>query len=255
MSKITFEQPNYVLQDVKFNVDDLFGEHIKEPFPNQSFFWLLCGRPGSGKTSLMINALSMKGRNRVYRNIFDKILLVMPSNSRKSLKSNPLDDLPDDQMFENMSDDVIDKVKEIRESFDELDKKKKRSRRQLLILDDITAYLKDNPKGLIELATNRRHLKLSIILLVQFVRAVPRPVRFQITNITFFKPSNEIDIKIIQEEFINLKKDVFDDLKRVVFQSQHDFLMIDKNNEVYYKNLQKINFSHHILNDDKSQEG
>jgi hypothetical protein len=200
----------------------------------------------------MINALSMKGRNRVYRNIFDKILLVMPSNSRKSLKSNPLDDLPDDQMFENMSDDVIDKVKEIRESFDELDKKKKRSRRQLLILDDITAYLKDNPKGLIELATNRRHLKLSIILLVQFVRAVPRPVRFQITNITFFKPSNEIDIKIIQEEFINLKKDVFDDLKRVVFQSQHDFLMIDKNNEVYYKNLQKINFSH-ILNANKEE--
>ena len=66
---------------------------------------------------------------------------------------------------------------------------------------------------------------------------------------TFFKPSNEIDVKIIQEEFVNLKNYVFDDLKRLVFQNSHDFLMIDKNNETYYKNLQKINFnSNHIVN-------
>ena len=254
MSHISFDEAHYKLQPVKFNVDDKFGDHIKAPFPDQSFFWLIVGKAGSGKTSLLINSLTMKKENRVYRKVFDKIILVMPSNSRKSLKNNPLDDLPEDQTFESMGDDVINKVKEIRESFDELDKKKKRARHQLLILDDVTAYLKDNPKGLIELATNRRHLKLSIILLVQFVRAVPRPVRFQITHVTFFKPSNEIDIKILQEEFINLKKDVFDDLKRVVFESPHDFLMIDKNNEIYYKNLQKINFSHSILNDRKDKE-
>ena len=254
MSIISFEKPNYNLEPIKFNVDDKFGTHIKAPFPDQSFFWVICGKPGSGKTSLLINALSMKGNNRVYRKVFDKILLVMPSNSRKSLRHNPLDDLPADQTFESMGDDVIDKVKEIREEFDELDKKKKRARHQLLILDDVTAYLKDNPKPLIELATNRRHLKLSIILLVQFIRAIPRAVRFQITHVTFFKPSNELDIKILQEEFINLKKDVFDDLKRVVFESPHDFLMIDKNNEIYYKNLQKINFSHSILNDRKDKE-
>ena len=59
------------------------------------------------------------------------------------------------------------KVKAIREEFDELDIKKKRPRNQLLILDDITASLKNNDvmKMLIELSTNRRHLKLSIILL------------------------------------------------------------------------------------------
>lgn len=249
----SLEEPNYKLEPVKFNVDDILGDHIKEPFPNQSFFWLIVGKAGSGKTSLLINALSMKKENRVYRRVYDRIVLVMPSNSRKSLKNNPLDDLPEDQVFENMGDDVIDKIKEIRAEFDELDKKKKRSRRQLLILDDITAYLKqkDNVKSLIELATNRRHLKLSIILLVQFIRAVPRPVRFQVTNVTFFKPSNEIDVKIIQEEFVNLKKDVFDNLKRLVFQNAHDFLMVDKNNEVYYKNLQKINFSNDILNAEK----
>jgi len=242
MSRFTLDESNYQLNPVKFLVDGILGEHIKEPFPNQSFFWLICGKPGSGKTSLLINALQSKKENRIYRKVFDKILLVMPKNSRKALKKNPLDNLPDDQVFEIFDNNVIEKIKDIREEFDDLDKKKKRPRNQLLILDDITATLKNNDiqKALIELATNRRHLKLSIILLVQFIRAVPRPVRFQITQIVFFKPANQLDSKIIQEEYINLPHDQYNDLTRFVWVNSHDFLFIDKQNETYFKNLQKI---------------
>ena len=239
----TLDGAHYNLSPVKFNVDGILGEHIKEPFPNQSFFWVICGRAGSGKTSLLINALSAKNDNRIYRKVFDKITLVMPKNSRRSIKNNPLDDLPPDQQFEKFGTDVMTKIKEIREEFDELDKKKKRPRNQLLILDDVTAYLKDDPSSLIELATNRRHLKLSIILLVQFIRAIPRPVRFQVTTITFFKPSNELDAKIIEEEYVNLPKTVFKDLTRFVWTNAHDYLMLDKQNEKIYKNLQKININ------------
>jgi GTPase SAR1 family protein len=239
----TLDGAHYNLAPVKFNVDGKLGEHIREPFPNQSFFWVICGRAGSGKTSLLINALSAKNDNRIYRKVFDKITLVMPKNSRRSIKNNPMDDLPADQQFEKFGTDVMTKIKEIREEFDELDKKKKRPRNQLLILDDVTAYLKDDPSSLIELATNRRHLKLSIILLVQFIRAIPRPVRFQVTTITFFKPSNELDAKIIEEEYVNMKKDVFKDMTRFVWTNAHDFLMIDKQNETFYKNLQKININ------------
>ena len=71
-------------------------------------------------------------------------------------------------MFEAFGNDVIVKVKEIREEFDELDEKKKRPRNQLLMLDDITAYLKDNNKPLIELATNRRHLNYLLFCLYNF---------------------------------------------------------------------------------------
>ena len=236
------DDPNYNFKKVDFLVDGLLGEHIKAPFPNTSFFWLIVGKAGSGKTSLMLNALKSKKENRVYRKVFDKITLVMPSNSRKSIKNNPLDDLPEEQKFEEMGSHVIEKVKSIREEFDEEDKKKKRPRHQLLILDDVTAYLKDkeNIKSLIELATNRRHLKLSIILLVQFLKAVPRPIRFQITHVSFFKPANNLDTKIIQEEFANLENDKFNELTRFVFNDSHDFLFIDKDNETYYKNLQNI---------------
>ena len=245
MSKFTLEESNYKLNPVKFLVDNILGDHIMEPFPNKSFFWLICGKAGSGKTSLLINALQSKKGNRIYRKVFDKIILVMPKNSRKSLKNNPLDDLPDDQVYESFNSDVINKIKDIREEFDELDKKKKRPRNQLLILDDITAHLKDSNtmKDLVELSTNRRHLKLSIVLLVQFLRSIPRPIRFQVTDVTFFKPSNELDLKIIEEEYINMTKEDFKDLTRFIFINKHDFIFINKDEELYYKNLQRIHFN------------
>jgi hypothetical protein len=58
----------------------------------------------------------------------------------------------------------------------------------------------------------------------------------------FFKPSNYLDSKIIEEEYINLKKDDYDDLMRFVWVNAHDYLLVDKNSESYYKNLNKIVF-------------
>lgn len=283
------EKANYNLGQVKFNADDPLGDHIKEPFPNTSFFWLICGKPGSGKTSLLINSLVSKGDNRIYNKVFDKITLVMPRNSVKSIVNNPFHDLPPDQHFEKFTPAVISQIAKIRDSFDETVKekpidytnvsitsyvnritesqknvkadekkasKKSRNKRQLLILDDVTAYLKDDPSLLIELATNRRHFKLSIVLMVQFLRAVPLPVRLQVTTLTVFKPANEKETEIVKEEYINMKKDLFNELTRYVWESKHDFLMIDKDNGLYYKNLQKINFHDVEYNaqKDKSQK-
>jgi hypothetical protein len=75
---------------------------------------------------------------------------------------------------------------------------------------------------------------------VQYLRAIPKPVRFQITSLVFFKPSNQIDSKILHEEYVNLKYNDYQDLARFVWVNSHDFLMIDKQSEKYYKNLQQI---------------
>jgi GTPase SAR1 family protein len=248
---ISLEKANYNFKPVQFSCDEILGEHIKEPFPNRSFFWAIVGRPGSGKTSLLINCLTEKKHNRVYNKVFDKIIYVCPENSRKSIKNNPFDDLPEDQKFESFNEDVVKKINFIRKEFDEekeegsnkIEKKKKKNKNQLLILDDVTAYLKDDPRLLIELSTNRRHMKLSIVLLVQFLRSIPKSVRFQITDITLFKPSNELDTKVIEEEYINLSRLDFKELKRAVWKDKHDMLMINKDNDTYYRNLQKITFN------------
>ena len=57
---ISLEEANYNFKPVHFTCDETLGDHIKEPFPNRSFFWAIVGRPGSGKTSLLINCLTEK---------------------------------------------------------------------------------------------------------------------------------------------------------------------------------------------------
>jgi len=240
-------EANYTIDKIKFNVDDPFNNIIKEPFPNESFFLTIIGKPKSGKTNLLVNMLSKKD---IYKKVFDKVLLCMPANSMKSMKNNIFENLAPDQIFNKVSPDIQHKIETIRKDYDEQekeDKEKKRKKRMhntLLIFDDVTAQLKnkENIKLLTELTTNRRHLHLSIIILSQYLRAIPRLIRSQNTHIIFFKPSNELDTKTLQEEYMNLKNDLFDDLMRFVFDAQYSFIFVDKEKELYYKKLQRIIF-------------
>ncbi len=179
----------------------------------------------------------------------------MPKNSRLSLKDDIFDELPEDQIFDTINQDILTKIKANKEEFEQ-DKnerlengKKPIQHHQLLVLDDVTAYLKhkQNVNLLIELATNRRHYNLSIILLVQFLRSIPRPIRFFTTSCIFFKATNNLDTKILREEYINLPKDTFDELLNFVFDKDaHDYLIINKDTNTYFKKMQQIIFTHII---------
>ena len=246
------EKPNYKLEKVDFNVDVPFSDKIKPPFENKSFFYIIVGKPGSGKTSVLINMLTNK---KIYKKVFTKILLCMPQNSRLSLKDNIFEDLPEDQIFDALDPTILTKIKLNKDEFEEdklerlEDGKKPITRHQLLILDDVTAHLKnkENINMLIELVTNRRHYNLSIVLLVQFLRSIPRPVRFFTTSCIFFKAANNLDIEILREEYINLSKNVFEELMNFVFDGDsHDYMIINKDTNTYYKKLQKIIFSNVI---------
>jgi energy-coupling factor transporter ATP-binding protein EcfA2 len=229
------EDANYELKQIAFNVDGELSPKVELPFPNKSFFLVIAGRAGSGKTSLLINMLTNKN---IYRKVFDKIVLVQPKTSRSSLVNDIFEKLPEDQVFEKIDYSVVDKIKEIRSEFDK--KSSSRKRNQLLILDDVTSQLKEDPSILIELSTNRRHLRLSIILLVQFTMSIPKSCRLQVSDIVLFKPNNGLEEDIIRSEFANLRSDEFKKLFRFVYRNPYDFLFINKNTETYYKNLQKI---------------
>jgi HrpA-like RNA helicase len=246
------EKSNYKLNKIDFNVDVPFNDRIKPPFENKSFFYIIVGKPGSGKTSVLVNMLT---NSKIYKKVFTKITLCMPKNSRLSLKEDIFEDLPPEQIFNTIDENVLTKIKANKEEFEQ-DKeerlesgKKPIQHHQLLILDDVTAYLKhkQNVNILIELATNRRHYNLSIILLVQFLRSIPRPIRFFTTSCIFFKASNNLDTNILREEYINLQKDTFDELLNFVFDNDaHDYLIINKDTNTYYKKMQKIIFTDNI---------
>ena len=256
------ENANYNFPILNFSCDEIIANHIRDPFPKKSFFMVLCGKPGSGKTSLLLNLMNERNQNRVYYQSFHKVLYCCPENSRKSIKNNPFEDLPENQKFESFSPEILQKIKEIRNEFSQNEKEKKkkklkyRNENQLLIIDDCTAELKDkkNLKSFIEMTTNRRHLRLSIILLVQFLRSIPKPIRFQVTDVILFKTSNRHDSKIIQEEYVNMNNEKFLELTNFCWQNEHDFIFINKNNEHYYKNLQKIIFDNENENQKKNME-
>jgi GTPase SAR1 family protein len=207
------------------------------PFPNKSFFLIVSGRPGSGKTSLLISMLSTKGKNRIYKKVFSKIILVMPKSSINSLSNNIFEDLPTNQQFDNIRPEVFQLIQDNAKEFSE---SKISNQNQLLILDDVASQLRDNEDALKELTQNRRHLKLSIILLTQTMRDIPRPMRLLATDVIAFKANNNIDNEIIREEYLNTNIKKFRSIINFIYRDKHDFMYINKEDELVYKNLNLI---------------
>lgn len=237
--KFKLENSNYgELNNVKMSCDTkLTKREIKEPFLNKSFFYIISAPPGSGKTTLLFQMLSTKGQNKIYYRVFKNILYVCPQNSRGSIENNPLSDL--ETIYDELTEDVKDQIILNKENYDASEK----DYNQLLIIDDCSAFLKnsENIKMLNELSMNRRHLRLSIILLVQYIYNIPKSVRHQASALIIFKPANNDDLEILRKEFIGfLKKNEFFELSKFVFQSKHDHLFVDVGNNALYKNLQKI---------------
>ena len=147
---------------------------------NKSNFSLFLGKPGSGKTSLMISLLNTPA---LFKRCFHRIYVFMPSHSRGSLKENIFEGLPEDQLYDHLTRETIDDV------FENIEDNAEDGKFSLIILDDVQQALKDKfvAKRLLEIAANRRHLKTSIWLLAQTYKSIPRQVRQVFTNLFVFK--------------------------------------------------------------------
>jgi GTPase SAR1 family protein len=228
------------LDQVKLGCDQpLTTKHeIRAPFQNCNFFYTIVGAPGSGKTTFMFSLLTTKSKkDRVYYRVFKDILYCCPKNSRSSVKNNPLEDLESvyDELGENIKNQIIDNKKAY-------DDKPEKNYQQLLIIDDCSTDLKklQNIELLSELSKNRRHLNLSIVLLVQYLRDIPRSIRSQPSGVIIFKPANGLDYDIMRKEYINMPSVQFMELMGFIFNEKHDQLFIDRNNNDMFKNLQRI---------------
>ena len=123
--KITEKLPEkkICLKKFDFSCDDK-DLSIPEPLPQtQNWFMMICGKPGSGKSSLILNLCCKRGK--IYNKKYDRIYLFSPSLS--TMKGNPFEDLPEDQKYDELDLDVIENIlEEIADSGDKI----------LFILDD-----------------------------------------------------------------------------------------------------------------------
>lgn len=192
------------------------------------------GRPGAGKTSLLISMLTSKGDNRVFYKAFDKIIVVMPSSSRASLKVNPFRDHPPERIFDELNlENMISIYDMIQQHADDKET-------TLLIMDDVGSDLKNKEiqKILKKLAYNRRHLKLCQFFLLQSYTATPRDCRKLFSNIICFKLS-KIEAEYIMTECMEQKKETALDILQL-FENPHDFLFINIPTQQMYFNWDTV---------------
>jgi len=199
---------------------------------NHYNFTAFVGKPGSGKTSLMLSFLLNK---KIYKKKYHNVIVVMPSHSRESLKDNPFEKHHKEKLFDELTLDTLININS------QIEQSTKINESTLLILDDVGASLKDLQiqKLLKQTIYNRRHLKLSTFMLIQSYMSIPREIRKMISNIIIFKPSKP-EFENLLDEVFEMKRDDAIKLLNYVFQDKHDYLFINVESQKLYKNFDQI---------------
>jgi KaiC/GvpD/RAD55 family RecA-like ATPase len=195
----------------------------------------LIGRSGSGKTSMLISFLTGKRDKKIFRKVFDNVVLVMPSTSRSSIKKNPFKDHPEDKMYEDLDLTTINTI------YDNLIASSENNETTFLILDDVGASLKNKEiqKRLRQIIYNRRHLKVHIFILLQSFMSLPKEIRKLFTNVILFKP-NKVEFQNLFDELLETKKDLALQVMNFVYDKPHQYLFLNVESQKIYKNFDEI---------------
>jgi KaiC/GvpD/RAD55 family RecA-like ATPase len=198
-------------------------------------FSAFIGKPGSGKTSLLVSFLSGRGDKKILRNVFDNVLVVMPSSSRNSMKKNIFKKHDEEKLFEELDIGSISSI------YERLLKSSEEKENTLLILDDVGASLKniEIQKIFKKIIFNRRHLKVHIIILLQSYLSCPKEIRKLVNNCFIFKPS-KVEFQNLFDELFETKKELAIDIMNIAFDNPHQYLMLNVDNQRIFKGFDEI---------------
>merc|ERR1711991_308565 len=106
----------------------------------------------------------------------------------------------------------------------------------------MTAYLKDNTlvKLWLDLVNNRRHYKISLMMMVQNYKTVPLHLRKAASHLIFYKSQNKAEIESIREECIYRDKNDFNEILKFTWRKKHDFLFCNMLTGDLYRNFNKL---------------
>ena len=199
---------------------------------NKYNFTGVIGKPGSGKTSLIMSWLTSK---KVFKKMFHHVIVVMPSSSIHSMKKNPFKNHDEDKMYEELNLDTINTI------YSKLEESSAEKHSTLLILDDIGASLKNNSIKTImrKIIYNRRHLKVSIIVLLQSFMSLEKEIRKLFNNVIMFKPS-KVEFENLFEELFETNKDMALDIMNIAYDKPHNYLVLNVDTQKLYKGFDEL---------------
>ena len=223
----------------KFSCDDE-DKTIPEPLPRKSFSMLVIGKPGMGKTTLLLSLICKQGK--AFNRKFDRVYLWSPSLI--TMEDDPFELIPDDQKFDEVSlDNLTGVLDEIKDSGEKI----------LFVMDDVIADIRGKGKGAIEnllqkIFFNRRHLagaggSVSIIATSQAYNKIDPKLRKTASQIIFYKNLHKKETESLFEEVILLPKKEYVDTLRYVFNKKHDFMYIDTTQDpdkMIHKNFNRL---------------
>ena len=173
-----------IISGQKFTCDDL-DKSIPKPLPQKGgFAMLVIGKPGMGKTSLILSLICKQGK--AFNQKFDRVYLWSPSLI--TMADDPFELIPEEQKFEEASYENITEVLDIIENSGD---------KVLFVLDDVIADIRGKGKGQVEnllqkIFFNRRHLagaggSVSIIATSQAYNKIDPKLRKTASQIIFYK--------------------------------------------------------------------
>lgn len=194
---------------------------------------LMIGRPASGKTSLLYSFFKSP---KIFRKVFHNIYLFQPSHSRASMKDNIFSKIPEEQCYEELN---YDNLSSVMSTIKDEDKKYN----NCIIFDDMTAYLKnaDVKQLLKELIFNRRHLRTTVIFLVQTWYSIEKDIRKLFSNIFCFRVSKQ-ELSTIMDEVVESKAKYMNDIAKIVFDEPYKYLFINVNSQRLFDGFDELIF-------------
>jgi len=237
-----------VMKKFAFSCDDI-DQRIPKPLPqSQNWFMLICGRPGSGKTTLILNLICKNGKN--YNKKYDRVYVFSPSLG--TLKENPFESIPEEQMFESLDEEVFENVlADIKDTGEKI----------LFIIDDCVNDIKKSShlqRILCKVLMNRRHLagqggSVSVIMTTQVYNKIPAPIRKTASHIFIYHTRNKKELETIFDECILIPKEDFYSILKHTFDKKNNFLYLDLNKDIdrmFHKNFNLLEFkSHDVINE------
>ena len=220
------------------------GEMFRDVFNRFNAFCVV-GKAGSGKTSWITSHLMASGRNKVWKKAFNHIILVSPASSRASMRDVNFDELlPSNQIFDDLEslNDIYDMIQGFSEDEEST----------LLIIDDQQAYFRQYCRELSHMMNNRRHLRLTLVFLVQNLLAmIPKVMRRSLTEIVLFNGLSKSELAQIYSEYFpgNDKEEYMELLKLI--KEPHSWLCIHTN---HGGRLYNMEYDRILLKDDESGE-
>jgi len=229
--KIDITAPKFLCD---YNLTDHLQEYPQFSHLNKFNTTAILGKPGSGKTSMLISILSQKGDDKIYYKAFNYVYVFMPSQSRASLKNNIFKKHPPSRLFDELTMENLNSV------FSAVNENSSNGKTSLIIYDDIGAVLKNKELQLKlkQLSFNRRHMKVVQMFLIQSWISVPLTIRKLFSNLIVFKPARK-EWEVVVSETLEQDDDIAMALLDL-YKDPHDYLFISVTDQKLYLNQNEV---------------